>query len=217
LQIAGDRFTEAAQIFNQSQFAQLLSTATKDLFSIQKSFSNSASVLAESVSFIEVAVSELQNSSQKIVNLAEEISSINETSIQVLELHQNSQQSLGEIIPQLKQGAQSFQLAVTTLNNLQRQVADKPDTLSDVQVELAKLVDTLKQHTEQINLGIEVLGDRMINSNNYQSHVLVEKLQEGINHFSDEKLESSTPTQAQEKLDNSNSNTSYRYGKLNIK
>jgi seryl-tRNA synthetase len=98
------------------------------------------------VSFIEVAVSELQNSSQKIVNLAEEISSINQTSIQVLELHQNSQQSLGEIIPQLKQGAQSFQLAVTTLNNLQRQVADKPDTLSDVQVELTKLVDTFKKH-----------------------------------------------------------------------
>lgn len=223
LQVAGDKFTEAAQIFEQSQFAQLLSTATKDLFSIQKSFSNSASVLAESVSSIELAVIEFHNSNQKIINLTEEISSINQTSIQVLELHQNNQQSLDEIIPQLRQGAQSFQSAVTTLENIQKQVAAKPDTLSDVQVELTKLVDTLKQYTEQVNLGIEVLGDRMINSNNYQSHVLVEKLQEGINRFSDKKYESSmskqaqisTQTQAQDKLKASGSNIAS--SKLNIK
>lgn len=189
LQVAANKFTDAAQIFDNSKFAQLLSNSTKDLFSTQKSFSNSASVLAESVSSIKVAVIELQNSSQKIVNLAEEISSINQTSIKVLDLHQNSQYSLGEIIPQLQQGAESYHCAVTTLENLQRQIVDEPDTLTNVQVELINLVDILKQHTEQVNLGIEVLGDRMVNSNNYQSGVLVEKLQEGINHFSDKKPE----------------------------
>lgn len=75
-----------------------------------------------------------------------------------------------EIIPQLQQGAQNY-CAVTTLENLQRQIVDEPDTLSNVQVELTNLVDIPKQHIEQVKLGIKVLDDRMVNSNNYQSGV----------------------------------------------
>lgn len=188
-----DKFTEVAQIFEQSQFAQMLSNATKDLYNTQKNFSNSASILNESVSSIETAVIELQSSSQKLVKLGEEISSINQTSIQVLELHQSSQQSLGEIIPQLHQGAQSYQSAITTLEKLQKQILDKPDSLGDVQVELTKLVEILKNHTERVNLGIQSLGDRMVTNNNYQSDVLVKNIQECIKQLSNTKQQLSPP------------------------
>lgn len=97
--------------------------------------------------------------SQKLVNLGEEISSINQTSIQVLKSHQSSQRSLSEIIPQLYQGSQSCHLAATTLDKLHKQIADKADSWSDVQVNLTKLVETLKNHTQQVNIGIESLGD----------------------------------------------------------
>lgn len=186
---SADRFEQVAQTFENRQFSQKLLEATGNLAIIQSNFSESALSLASTSQTIELAINELQSSSQKIVNLGEEISSINQTSIQVLELHQGSQHSLGEIIPQLQQGARSYHCAVTTLENLQREIVDEPDTLSNVQVELTNLVDILKQHTEQVNLGIEVLGDRMVNNSNYQSGVLVEKLEEGINHFSNKKPE----------------------------
>lgn len=179
-----DKFTEAAQIFGQSQFAQCLSNATEDLASTQRNFSHSASTLAESVASIEMALTEIKNSSQKLVHVGEEISSINQTSIRVLELHQTSQQSLGKIIPQLQQGAQSFQSAVTTLENLQKRISEQHDSWSDVQIYLTELVDSLSNDAEKVNATIRNLGDRLINNNNYQSDVLVKNVQESIKHLS---------------------------------
>lgn len=135
-QIAADRFTEVAQLFERNQFAQILADATKDLASTQKDFSQSASSLAESVKYIEIAVTEIHVSNQNLVNLKEEITTINETSIQVLEL-----------------------------------------------------LDTLNNHTKQVRMGIQSLGERLVNSNKYQSHVLVENIHECINYLSDTKQE----------------------------
>ena len=135
-QIAADRFTEVAQLFERNQFAQILANATKDLASTQKNFSQSASSLAESLKYIEIAVTALHVSSQNLVDLKEEVSTINETSVQVLEL-----------------------------------------------------VDTLNNHTKQVKLGIQSLAERLVNSNKYQSHVVVENIHECINHLSDTKHE----------------------------
>lgn len=195
IKIAADRFTEVAQTFKHSQFAQLLSHATENLASTQRNFSQSASSLAESAATIKIAGIELQSYSQNLVNMGEEINSLNQTSIQVLKLHQSSQQSLAEIIPQLQQGAQSYQSSVTTLNQLQNQILDRTDRLgNNVQVELIKLVETLKNHTDQANLGIQSLGDRLIKNDKNQNYVLVEKLQECMNQMSDTKHKLQTPT-----------------------
>ena len=194
-----ERFEQVAQTFERSQFPQKISDATVALANTQEKFFQSASSLAGTAQSIEIALSELQRSSQKVVNLGEEISSINQTSLQVLELHQSSQQSLVEIIPQLHQGAQSYHSAITTLDELQKQIVNRPDSLSDVQIELIKLVETLNDHTKQVNLGSQSLGDRLIKSSKYQTYVLVEKLQECINHLRDPKLELPTPTKTLEK------------------
>ncbi len=206
-----EKYQQVANLFENSQFPEKLSKATDKLADIQNRFSQSAFSLANTAESIETAVIETRSSSQNITKLAEEISNINQTSIQVLELHQSSQQSLGEIIPQLKEGAQSFQLAVTKLDKLEKRIADKPDSWSDVQVELAQLVETLKNYTEQVNLGIENVGDRFVESisnhtDNNKHHLLAieQNLEQCINSLLDTKYENRWMTQLIEKQEDTN-------------
>jgi len=63
-----------------------------------------------------------------------------------------------------------------------------------VQVELTKLVETLNNYTQQINLGVESLGDRLVagisnhsESNTYQLQTIVENIQQCINYLNDTK------------------------------
>ncbi len=160
-QKAADKYIEAARLFKDNDFAQLLAEATTNLGSTQRNFAESASSLAESVKAMEIALNQLYNSSEKLVSVGEEISRVNQTSVQVLELHQNNQQSLSEIIPQLQLGAQSFHLAVTKLDNLQEQVVAKADSLDGVQVELTNLVALVRTYTEGVNLEIQSLSNEL--------------------------------------------------------
>ncbi len=217
-----EKYQQVAQTFENSQFPEKLSKATDKLADIQNKFSQSAFSLANTAESIEIAVIEIRSSSQNITKLAEEISNINQTSLQVLELHQSSQESLGEIIPQLKSGAQSFQSAITQLDNLQKRIADKSDSWSDVQVELTKLVDTLKKYTEQVNLGIENVGDRFAESisnhteNNKRYFQAIEQnLQQCTNSWVDTKYENRKIVQLIEKQEDNNKSSESELKMLN--
>ena len=188
-----------------------LSQATGKLADIQNKFSQSAFSLANTAESIEMAVIEVRSSSQNIVTLAEEISQINQNSVQVLKLHESSQESLIQIIPQLQEGAQSFHVAVKQLDKLKKRIADKPDGWSDVQVELSQLVETLKNYTQQINLGIESLGDRFADSigkqtenNNFHLLAIEENLQQCINSLVNTNSENRRLTQLNEKQEDTN-------------
>lgn len=181
----------SAEIFKNSQFPQRLSQATVDLAKTQSNFSQSSAILANTVQSIEIALIELQSFSKNLVNVGQEITSINQISIRVLDLHQNNQQSLHEIIPQLQQGAQSFQLAIETLDKLQKRIVVRVDSLDKVQVELNQLVTTLNKYTEQVNLEIQALSYKFVESidnqteiNKNQSQLLVENIQQFTNHTS---------------------------------
>lgn len=206
-----EKYQQVAQLFEKSQFPEKLSQATGKLADIQNKFSQSAFSLANTAESIEMAVIEVRISSQNIVILAEEISQINQTSIQVLKLHESSQESLGKIIPQLQEGAQSFHMAVKQLEKLQKRIADKPDRWSDVQVELTQLVKTFKKYTEQVNSGIESLGDRFADSigkqtenNNFHLLAIEENLQQCINSLLDTNYENRRLTQLNEKHEDTN-------------
>ena len=67
---------------------------------------------------------------------------------------------------------------------LSKPVADAVETSEDVKLGLSVVPDT--EALEDCEAVLKV------NSNNYQSGVLVEKIQEGINHFSDKKPEIQT-------------------------
>lgn len=206
-----EKYQQVAQLFEKSQFPEKLSQATGKLADIQNKFSQSAFSLANTAESIEMAVIEVRSSSQNAVTLAEEISQINQTSVQVLKLHQNSQESLIQIIPQLQEGAQSFHVAVKQLEKLQKRIADKPDRWSDVQVEFSQLVETLKNYTQQVNLGIESLGDRFADSigeqtenNNFHLLAIEENLQQCINSLVNTNSENRRLTQLNEKQEDTN-------------
>ncbi len=178
-----DVFKQSAEIFANSQFPQKLSAATADLTIMQERFSQSAASLAETTKFIEGAIVEVQRCSQELTTLAIDIKNSNQTSIQVLELHRNNQNSLGEIIPQLKQGASSFSRAIDKLDKLEKEIVNKAETFT-------KLVGLVKNYTEQSNSAIEDLGDRLIlnlsqqiGSNNQQVKAVVANLEEFANQL----------------------------------
>ncbi|WP_414581885.1 hypothetical protein [Scytonema sp. PCC 10023] len=159
-------FKQAAEIFDNSQFPQRLSEATGDLASTQERFSQSAASLAETVISIATAVNEVQRCSQELIKLGEEIKSVNQTSVSVLELHQSNQTSLGNIIPQLKQGANSFSKAINRLDNLEQIIVNKADSLNE-------LVETVVTYTEQVNSAIESL----IGTNNQKVETVIDKFE----------------------------------------
>jgi len=177
LKAKSEIFKQAAETFDKSQFPQRLSDATADLANTQTRFSQSAASLAETVISIATAVSEVQR-------LGEEIRSVNQTSVKVLELHQTNQDSLSEIIPQLKQGATNLGRVTKKVDNLEDKIANKADSFNAVEVTLTDLVAMVRSYTEGINLGIESLGDRFVSNlsdqldtNNQQFHTVVSNLE----------------------------------------
>ena len=162
-------FTEATNTLKNSDFPEKLSMATANLATTQSNFSTSASSLADTVGSLGNIFSQLQSFSKQLVNMTEEISLLNQSSVQVLGLHQTNQQSLSQIIPQLQQGSQSFESAVTTLDKLQKRIVVRVDSLDKVQVELTKLVQTINNYTNQVNQGIDSMTGGITKSISYQA------------------------------------------------
>ncbi len=176
-------FKQSAEIFANSQFPQKLSAATANLTTMQERFSQSTVSLSQTTKLIETALIEVQRCSQELTNLAVDVKKANQTSIQVLELHQNNQNSLSEIIPQLKQGATSFTKAINKLDKLEQGIANKADTLT-------QLLEVVKSYTDQANSAIEALGDRLIlnlsqqiGSNNQQVKAVIANFEESTNQL----------------------------------
>jgi methyl-accepting chemotaxis protein len=143
-------FKQSAETFNQSEFPLKLSLATVDLGNTQQKFSDSATSLAATTELIINALIEIENSSQNLINLGEEIKSMNQTSIQVLELHQNNQNLLTEIIPQLQQGANSYEKAINKLDDLDQRVGDKFNNFDQLITAMSQLLENVKTYTTEL-------------------------------------------------------------------
>jgi len=143
-------FKQSAETFNQSQFPLKLSLATVDLSNTQQKFSESATSLAATTEVIKTVLTEVQNYSQTLIKLAEEINNTNKTSIQVLDLHQNNQNLLTEIIPQLQQGANSYEKAVNKLDDLNQRVSDKFNNFDQLITAMTQLLENVKTYTTEL-------------------------------------------------------------------
>ena len=116
----------------------------------QQKFSESATSLAATTELIINALIEIENSSQSLINLGEEIKSMNQTSIQVLDLHQNNQNLLSEIIPQLHAGANSYEKAVNKLDDLDQRVGDKFNNFDQLITAMSQLLENVKTYTTEL-------------------------------------------------------------------
>ena len=165
-------FKQAGETFAKSRFADKLSAATENLANIQNLFAQSAGSLAETVTSIDTAVTEIQRCSQEIIILATEVNSTNQTSVEVLELHKSNQTSLSTIIPQLKQGASSFSKSINKLDKLEKRIEQRADSLNGVIESLTQLLEYVQAHTNTIESNINTLNQQFANQNQTFLHNL---------------------------------------------
>jgi chromosome segregation ATPase len=143
-------FKQSAETFNQSEFPLKLSLAVVDLSNTQQKFSESATSLAATTELIKIVLTEVQNCSQSLIKLAEEIKDTNKASVKVLDLHQNNQNLLTEIIPQLQQGANSYEKAVNKLDDLNQRVSDKFNNFDQLITTMSQLLENVKTYTTEL-------------------------------------------------------------------
>jgi chromosome segregation ATPase len=127
---------------------------------------------------ISKVATETENSSQSLISLAEEIKAMNQTSIQVLDSHQNNQNLLTEIIPGLQQGANSYEKAVNKLDNLDQRVRDKVNSFDKLITTIEQLLENVKTYTNNVNTAISIASNqtdansqklmKLLENNNYQ-------------------------------------------------
>ncbi|WP_040484099.1 hypothetical protein [Lyngbya aestuarii] len=164
-----NQFMEAAQAFERSQFPQTLSSATTNLANTQRNFSQSATSLSSSVQSVDLAMIELQNYSKRLIKFGEQMNQTNQTSQEIIEAHRINQQSLGEMTQQLQNATQGFQLAMNTLDILQRRMVTRTESLEEIQSELTKLVIAIERYTETVRTGLDKLGDRLTQNTLYST------------------------------------------------
>ncbi len=165
-QLAAHGFIEAAHTFDQSQFSQTLSQSTTNLANTQRNFSQSAGSLATSVQSVDLAMIEMQNYSKRLIKFSDKLNQNHQTTVDILESHSQNQQALNEMIQQFQNASQAFQLAVNSLELLQRRMVTRTDSLEEIQMELSRLVISINRYTEGLNSGFERLAQGIINSSN---------------------------------------------------
>ena len=171
------KFELAAKTLDESQFPERIADAIAEFNSSQEQFARSTSIIAESVQSIKTLLNQLRRSSQQLVSVEEEISSINQISAQALQLHQNHQQSLSQILAQI-------------------QLTGNSENLQKIEQDLQALVESMRNYTEGVSLGIQALGDRLAetmisNADNSQSYstATLENIEQSVKHLNDIKYE----------------------------
>ncbi|OKH26131.1 hypothetical protein NIES593_03395 [Hydrococcus rivularis NIES-593] len=191
LQNSATSFLEASETIKQSQFADKLSAATTDLATMQNQFAQAASTLNQSTQSIEIVITNLQNSVQRMVDLGDRISGLNQQSAKIIDLTEtrltNEKDSLNHIqvelnnlIKILKENEQNTNLELQKLgdrfiantdkqlgnNSKQIQIlADKfaryISELIETKSNLTNLVNTLKENTKQTESNFQFWGERI--------------------------------------------------------
>jgi chromosome segregation ATPase len=122
---------------------------------------------------ISKVTTETENSNQSLISLSEDIKAMNQTSIQVLDLHQNNQNLLTEIIPGLQQGANSYEKAVNKLDDLDQRVRDKVNSFDKLIITIEKLLENVKTYTNNVNTAISIASNQT-DANNQKLMKLLE-------------------------------------------
>ncbi|MBO1057408.1 MAG: hypothetical protein HEQ27_13190 [Dolichospermum sp. JUN01] len=132
---------------------------------------------------ISKVATETENSNQSLISLAEEIKAMNQTSIQVLDLHQNNQNLLTEIIPGLQQGANSYEKAVNKLDDLDQRVRDKVNSFDKLITTIEQLLENVKTYTMDVNTTINIASNQ-IDGNNQKLQTFVNDTNDYVRKFS---------------------------------
>lgn len=155
-------FREAANIFERSQFAHKLASSMESLVTTQRELSRSAGILNQSTQSIQMAIAALQSSHGEMMRLSEQVSLSTKQSSEVLGMTQANQHSLGDVVNQLQQASHIFHSVIRTLDLLQKRLDTRSERLINVHAELSKLIEVVREYTEDVTLNLQAMGDRLV-------------------------------------------------------
>jgi methyl-accepting chemotaxis protein/predicted metallopeptidase len=133
LQYSAVGFIEAAETFKRSDFADKLTTATKELVIIPQQFNQSTAILHQSTDAIGRAIDNINIFTQETNSLIEQVNSLSHKSSQLLEKSDR---------------------------NIQQEIA----SFENIQSELERIVTTLDQHKQQVNISLVNFGEKILKS-----------------------------------------------------
>ena len=103
---------------------------------------------------------------------------------------------MSELTSQVQTASQNFQLAVNTLDTLQRRWVTKTDHLDEIQTELSQLLLAMNTYAEGVKTAIEQLSDRLTTTLDPTASItplsvqpITENLQECVNYLKETKHE----------------------------
>ncbi len=136
LQDSSIKFTEAAETFKETDFADKLTTATNQLITIPQKFNDSTAILHQSTNTLSKAIDKIDNSTEETNNLIAQVTNLNQHSTKLLEIN-----------------AKKTEQEIASFNNIQSE-------LNNIVVALEKHREQLTSSL----YGIGMMSDRLLNS-----------------------------------------------------
>jgi methyl-accepting chemotaxis protein len=159
-------FVEASAVIQKSNFADTLASATKELTIIPQQFTESTAILHQSTHEISMAIASIQNSTQGINKLIEQVNKLNQYSTTVLNStdkqianqitsSQNINSQLSQIVNTLQKHQQGVNQGLENLGSRLLTSFEK-GTGNNIQ-QLQGLTNQTKEFVEQINFTKTIL------------------------------------------------------------
>jgi methyl-accepting chemotaxis protein len=182
LQYSAVGFIEVSQTIKQTDFADKLATATKELAIIPSQFKESTAILHESIPSLNKAIAAINKSTNKNIKLVEQVNSLNQNLTQLLnssdkriELETASFDRIQSEISQLISTFDRNYHQIFTSHNQRLEL--ETASFDRIQSELGKMLFQFKQHGEQVNSGLSTLSDRLVSNSSQQLNIYNQQLQ----------------------------------------
>ncbi len=133
LQDSASGFIKASETIVQTDFADKLASATKELTNIPQQFNESTAILHQSTNSLGKAIDSINISAVEITNLVQKVNNLNQYSSKLLESSNNK-------------------------------IELKTASLERVKSELNTIADKLHKYQEQVNIGLEKFGSKLLTS-----------------------------------------------------
>jgi methyl-accepting chemotaxis protein len=206
LQYSALGFVEASQVIQQTDFADKLASATKELTAIPQQFTESTAILHQSSQEISNAIASIENSTQGINKLIEQVNNLNQYSTTVLNStekqivnqitnSQNINTELTKIVNTLQKHQQGIDRGLENLggrlltsfeketgNNV-RELRQLTNHLNTIPSEISKLISSIQQHEQQMNSHFNNLGNNISNKASQQIDIYSQQIQKLTDKF----------------------------------
>ena len=198
LQESADGFVKASEIIQQTDFADKLASATKELTNIPQQFNESTAILHKSTDSLGRAIDSINASATEITNLVQKVNNLNQHSSKLLESSNSKVEqeitSLNQIKSELNTIADKLhkhqeqvnigleKFGSKLLNSFEQQTNKNTQEVHDLTNEVKKLVEQISKNKTELTKLISRLEYCFNNFNNVSDRLVVSFEQRSTNN-----------------------------------